>query len=74
MDSPKTLGQTLEISLDFIKEKETNSEEYADMDSKFSEKCLSIQRNLMPDIPRNTTFEKVIENISKTSTSVDKNI
>ena len=57
-----------------IKEKETNSEEYADMDSKFSEKCLSIQRNLMPDIPRNTTFEKVIENISKTSTIVDKNI
>ena len=57
-----------------IKEKETNSEEYADMDSEFSEKCLSIQRNLMPGIPRNTTFEKVIENISKTSTIVDKNV
>jgi|TARA_B110000971_G_C19892338_1_gene445953 hypothetical protein len=25
MDSPKTLGQTLEISLDFIKEKETKN-------------------------------------------------
>ena len=50
-----------------MKEKENQSEEYADMDSEFSMKCLSIQRNLFPSAPRETTINKVVENITKNS-------
>ena len=50
-----------------LEEKENNSEEYNDADSEFFEKCISIQRSLIPDAPRDTTINKVIENISKTS-------
>ena len=50
-----------------LEEKEINSEEYKDSDSEFFEKCITIQRNLTPDAPRDTTINKVIENISKTS-------
>jgi hypothetical protein len=50
-----------------MKEKETNSEEYADMDSEFSMKCLDIQKNLFPSAPRETTIRKVIENITQNS-------
>jgi len=50
-----------------MKEKETNSEEYKDADSEFSEKCISIQRNLVPNAPRETTISKVIENITQNS-------
>ena len=50
-----------------MEEKENNSEEYNDADSEFFEKCINIQRSLIPDAPRDTTINKVIENISKTS-------
>ena len=42
-------------------------EEYEDIESEFSQKCLTIQRNLIPNAPRETTINKVIENISKNS-------
>jgi hypothetical protein len=48
-------------------EKKENQEEYQDIESDFSQKCLSIQRNLIPNAPRETTINKVIENISKNS-------
>ena len=50
-----------------IKEKEEKSEEYSDMDSEFSMKCIDIQRNLFPTAPRETSFGKVMENITKNS-------
>jgi hypothetical protein len=50
-----------------LEEKENNSEEYKDSDSEFFEKCITIQRNLIPSVPRETTINKVMENISKTS-------
>jgi hypothetical protein len=50
-----------------IKEKEDKAEEYADMDSEFSMKCIDIQRNLFPTAPRETSFSKVMENITKNS-------
>jgi len=56
---------------ELIKKKEENEEEYSNMNSEFSEKCLSIQHNLIPDSPREITFEKVIENISKKTGIVD---
>jgi len=48
-------------------EKKENTEEYQDIESDFSQKCLLIQRNLIPNAPRETTINKVIENISKKS-------
>jgi hypothetical protein len=48
-------------------EKKENQEEYEDIESNFSQKCLTIQRNLIPNAPRETTINKVIENISKIS-------
>ena len=54
-----------------MKEKENNAEEYKDADSDFSiskrKKCISIQRNLFPDAPRETTIDKVIEKITQSS-------
>ena len=50
-----------------LEEKENNSEEYNNTESVFFEKCITIQRNLTPDAPRDITINKVIENISKTS-------
>ena len=47
-----------------INEKERNSEEYNNIESDFSEKCFSIQRNLTPGVPQETTINKVIEKIS----------
>jgi len=55
-------GRTFE---EFVKSKEDNAEEYKDADSEFSEKCLLIQRNLVPTYPRETTINKVIENITQ---------
>jgi len=55
-------GRTFE---EFVKSKEDNAEEYKDADSEFSEKCLTIQRNLVPTYPRETTINKVIENITQ---------
>jgi hypothetical protein len=57
---------------ELIKSKEENAEAYNDADSEFSEKCISIQRNLVPNYPRETTINKVIEIISKTSTIEEK--
>jgi len=48
-----------------INEKERNSEEYNNIESEFSEKCFSIQRNLTPGVPQEMTINKVIENISE---------
>ena len=50
-----------------IQEKEKNSKEYNDIESEFSEKCLHIQRNILPDVPRETSIGKVIEKISQKS-------
>jgi len=50
-----------------IKEKENQADEFADMESEFSKKCLVIQRNLIPTAPRETAFSKVMENITKNS-------
>jgi hypothetical protein len=55
-----------------LEEKEINSEEYKDSDSKFFEKCITIQRNLIPSAPRETTINKVMENISNKSGIVEK--
>ena len=51
--------------------KKENPEEYSDMDSDFSNKCINIQRSLLPVFPRETTFGKVIGSISDGSV-VDK--
>ena len=48
-----------------MKEKQENPVEYSDMDSDFSMKCLAIQRNLTPEVPRETSIGKVISNISE---------
>ena len=50
-----------------MKEKENNAEEYKDMDSEFSMKCLDIQRNLFPITDRDATIGKVIEKITQSS-------
>ena len=50
-----------------INEKEKKSEEYNDIESEFSEKCLHIQRNILPGVPRETSISKVIEKISQKS-------
>jgi len=50
-----------------INEKVIQAEEFADMESDFSKKCLIIQRNLIPTPPRETAFSKVMENITKNS-------
>ena len=50
-----------------MKEKEENQEEYKDNESDFSQKCLSIHRNILPRVPQDTTISKVIEQISQNS-------
>jgi len=54
-----------------INEKVIQAEEFADMESDFSKKCLVIQRNLIPTPPRETAFSKVMENITKNSGIVE---
>ena len=49
------------------KEKQENQEEYKDIESEFSQKCLSIHRSILPSIPQETTISKVIEKISQNS-------
>ena len=49
------------------KEKEENQEEYKDIESDFSQKCLSIHCNILPSVPSDVSINKVVENISKTS-------
>jgi len=48
-----------------IKEQEIHSDEYDNADSEFSMKCITIQRNLTPNHPRETTISKVIDNITQ---------
>jgi len=48
-----------------IDEKVIQAEEFADMESDFSKKCLLIQRNLIPTAPRETAFSKIASNISE---------
>ena len=43
-----------------MKEKQENQEEYKDVESDFSQKCLSIHRNILPRVPQDTTISKVI--------------
>ena len=50
-----------------MKEKEENQEEYKDIESDFTQKCLSIHRNILPGVPQETTISKVIEKISQNS-------
>ena len=50
-----------------MKEKQENQEEYKDIDSEFTQKCLSIHRNILPSVPQDASINKVIDNISKTS-------
>jgi hypothetical protein len=56
---------TRKTMIALMKEKEERPEEYSDMDSDFSMKCIHIQRNLTPVIPRETSFGKVLSNISE---------
>jgi len=51
-----------------MKEKDDRPEEYSDMDSVFSQKCMDIQRNLTPETPRETSFDRVATNISYETT------
>jgi len=62
---------TRQTMLALMKEKEINSEEYSDMDSEFSMKCLDIQRNLLPTAPREASFGKITSNISDNTIIVD---
>jgi len=48
--------------------KDENQEEYSDMDSDFSVKCLNIQRHLTTGYQRETTIGKIIDNVSTNST------
>jgi len=50
-----------------MKEKQENQEEYKDIESDFTQKCLSIHRNILPGVPQETTISKVIEKISQNS-------
>ena len=50
-----------------MKEKQENQEEYKDIESEFTQKCLSIHRNILPGVPQETTISKVIEKISQNS-------
>jgi hypothetical protein len=54
-----------------MKEKADRPEEYSDMDSIFSLKCLDIQRHLIPVAPRETSIGKVVSNISEKTIIVD---
>ena len=47
-------------------EKQENQEEYKDIESDFSQKCLSIHRNILPGVPQDASINNVIDNISKT--------
>ena len=54
-----------------IQEKQENQEEYNDIDSDFSQKCISIQRNLYPDVPRDISINKVIDHITQNSSLLE---
>ena len=47
--------------------KEENAIEYSDIDSQFSNKCLKIQRSVIPETPREVSINKVVSNVLKTT-------
>ena len=51
--------------------KSANSEEYEDIESEFSSKCIEIQRNILPGYSGDKNIDKIIHNIS-TNSMVDK--
>ena len=55
-----------------MKEKQENQEEYKDIESDFTQKCLSIHRNILPSVPQETTLNKVIEKISQKAGVMEK--
>jgi hypothetical protein len=55
-----------------IKLKAENPVEYSDGDSAFSNKCLVIQKNLIPTHPRETSFVKIVGHISD-KTTIEEN-
>jgi len=55
-----------------IKEQDIHSDEYDDADSEFSMKCITIQRNLTPNHPRESTISKVIDNITQNTSILEK--
>jgi len=52
-------------------ERQENQEEYEDIESDFSQKYLSIKRNLLPGITQETSINKVIEKISQNSRVIE---
>ena len=54
-----------------IDEKVIQAEEFADMESEFSKKCLVIQRNLIPTAPRETSFDKIASKIADNAIVTD---
>ena len=62
---------TRQTMITLMKEKENRPEEFADMDSEFSEKCLYIQRNLIPTAPRETSMGKIASNITANTIASD---
>ena len=54
-----------------IDEKVIQTEEFADMESEFSKKCLVIQRNLIPTAPRETSFDKIASKIADNAIVTD---
>jgi hypothetical protein len=57
---------------ELMKSKAENEEEYRDADSEFSTKCLTIQQNLTPTYPRETSIGKVIEKITQNTGIIEK--
>jgi hypothetical protein len=57
---------------ELMKSKAENKEEYRDADSVFSCKCLTIQQNLTPAYPRETSIGKVIEKITQNTGIIEK--
>jgi hypothetical protein len=57
---------------ELMKSKAENEEEYRDADSEFSCKCLTIQQNLTPTYPRETSIGKVIEKITQNTGIIEK--
>jgi hypothetical protein len=57
---------------ELIRSQAENEEEYRDADSVFSNKCLIIQQNLVPNYPRETSIGKVIDNITQNTRIIEK--
>jgi hypothetical protein len=51
-----------------------NNPDYEDMDSKFSQDCLSMQRNSMAGYDRDTLYPKVMRELNRTITLDKENL